>query len=132
MADVDPSAVIGNGVKMQDSTVIEGGAQIGDNCDLDKRVVIEKHAIIGTGVKMGEHCVIERKVNVGNDSVFGKHVVIEREAVVGKGVKIGDDVVLEKDTKVPDGADIPMGTVLSAGHTYPEGSTLKAKYFKHK
>jgi UDP-3-O-[3-hydroxymyristoyl] glucosamine N-acyltransferase len=131
MADVDPSAVIGNGVKMEESTVIEGGAQIGDNCVLGKRVVIEKHAVIGSGVTMGEHCVIERKVNVGKDCVFGKEVVVEGHAVLGSGVKVGDDVVLEKDTNVPDGADIPMGTVLAAGNTYPNGTTLKAKYYKH-
>jgi UDP-3-O-[3-hydroxymyristoyl] glucosamine N-acyltransferase len=131
MADVDPSAVIGNGVKMADSTVIEGGAQIGENCDLDQRVVIEKHAVIGSGVKMGEHCVIERKVNVGNDCVFGKHVVVEREAVIGSKVKMGDDIVIEKDTKVPDGADVPTGTVLAAGNTFPNGTTLKAKYYKN-
>jgi len=131
MADVDPSAVIGNGVKMEDSTVIEGGAQIGDNCVLGKRVVIEKHAVIGSGVTMGEHCVIERKVNVGNDCVFGKEVVVERQAAIANRVKIGDDVVLEKDTKVLDDADIPTGTVLSVGNTFPNGTTLKAKYFKH-
>ena len=43
MTNVDPSAIIGNGVKMQESTVIEGDVKIGDNCVFGNKVVIEKH-----------------------------------------------------------------------------------------
>ena len=46
--------------------------------------------------------------------------------------KLGDDIVLEKNTNVPDGSEVPTGTVLSAGRTFPDGTTLKAKYFKKK
>jgi len=56
MADVDPSAVIGTGVKMEESTVIEGGAQIGNDCVLGKRVVIEKHAVIGSNFTGTTNC----------------------------------------------------------------------------
>jgi UDP-3-O-[3-hydroxymyristoyl] glucosamine N-acyltransferase len=120
MANVDPSAVIGNGVKMEDSTVIEGDARIGDNCVLGNKVVIEKHTVIGSGIIMGDGCVIERKVNIGNDCIFGKKVVVEGHAIIGSGVKMGDDIVIEKDTTVLDGADVPSGTVVSAGKTFPE------------
>ena len=42
MATIHPTAVIGNGVKMDDSTEIEKEVKIGDDCVLGKKVLIEK------------------------------------------------------------------------------------------
>ena len=47
--------------QMQESTIIEGDAHIGDNCVLDKRVVIEKHAIIGKRCENGRSLCYRKK-----------------------------------------------------------------------
>lgn len=118
MGNVDPSAVIGKGVKMQDSTEIEKEVRVGDNCVFGDKVIIEKKAIIGSGVTMGDGTVIAKKVNVGNDSVIGKKVSIEKKTIIGSGVNIGDDVKIGQNVTVLDGAVVPTGTVIKAENTF--------------
>lgn len=119
MGEVDSSAVIGTGVKMQESTEIEKEVRVGNDCVFGNKVIIEKKVIIGSNVTIDDDTVIGKKVNVGNNCVLGKKISIEKKTIVGSGVKIGDNVKIGQNATVLDDSTVPSDTVIKAEQTFP-------------
>ena len=78
-ADVDASAVIGEGTSIWDYAKIREGVTIGSNC------VIGRNVYIGTGVKIGDNCKIQ------NNALIYDPAELEDGVFVGPGVILTND-----------------------------------------
>lgn len=78
-AIVDPSVTLGKRVHVGAYTVIEKGAEIGDDC------VIEAQVFVGENCRLGAGCHIYPQVTLREGSVLGKKVILHC------GVRIGGD-----------------------------------------
>ena len=78
-AIVDPSVTLGKRVHVGAYTVIEKGAEIGDDC------VIEAQVFVGENCRLGAGCHIYPQVTLREGSVLGKKVMLHC------GVRIGGD-----------------------------------------
>jgi UDP-2-acetamido-3-amino-2,3-dideoxy-glucuronate N-acetyltransferase len=78
-ADIDPSSVIGENVRIWHLAQVRENASLGDGC------IVGRGAYIGTGVKLGKNCKIQN------------FALVYEPAVLGDGVFIGPAAVLTND-----------------------------------
>jgi UDP-3-O-[3-hydroxymyristoyl] glucosamine N-acyltransferase len=100
-AQVDPTAVLGEGVHVGALAVVGAGARIG------ARTVLHPHVVIYEGVEIGTECLVHSGVQVRERCRLGDRVVIQNGAVIG-----GDGFGFAKDEagryeKIPQ-----LGTVV--------------------
>jgi UDP-3-O-[3-hydroxymyristoyl] glucosamine N-acyltransferase len=76
-AVIDPSVVLGEGVRVEAFVVIEAGARIGS------RSIVGAHSYIGHEVTLGEDCFLYPQVTVRERSKLGQRVVLHPGVVVG-------------------------------------------------
>lgn len=77
LADIHPSATIGENAYIGAYAVIEEGAVIGDNAS------IYPHVYIGDRVQIGDHTKIFSGVKIFEDCVLGNSVTIHANTVIG-------------------------------------------------
>jgi UDP-2-acetamido-3-amino-2,3-dideoxy-glucuronate N-acetyltransferase len=103
-ADVDPSAVLGEG------TVIWHLAQVREDARLGERCIVGRGAYIDAGVQIGDDVKIQN------------HALVYAPATVGSGAFIGPAVVLTND-RYPRSVD-PTGTTKTADAWSAEGVAI--------
>ncbi|WP_146842898.1 acyltransferase [Cellulomonas composti] len=112
-ADVDPTAVIGDGTSVWHLAQVRDGAQIGQGC------VIGRGAYIGSGVQMGDHCKVQN------------YALVYEPAVLEPGVFVGPAAVLTNDTYPravnPDGSLKSAHDWEAVGVTLREGASVGAR-----
>jgi len=112
-ADVDASAIIGDGSSVWHLAQVRNDARIGQNC------IIGRGAYIGSGVVMGNNCKVQN------------YALVYEPAVIGHGVFIGPAAVLTND-EFPR-AVTPTGELKSGldwhavGVTINEGASIGAR-----
>jgi UDP-2-acetamido-3-amino-2,3-dideoxy-glucuronate N-acetyltransferase len=104
-ADVDPTAVIGDGTSVWHLAQVRDGAVLGTNC------IVGRGAYIGSGVRIGDNVKIQNLA------------LIYEPAVLESGVFIGPSVVLSYD-HYPRAVN-PDGTAKSAADWHPVGVTVR-------
>jgi UDP-2-acetamido-3-amino-2,3-dideoxy-glucuronate N-acetyltransferase len=104
-ADVDETAVIGDGSSVWNLSQIRENAVLGTNC------IVGRGAYVGTGVRIGNNCKIQ------NDALVYEPAVLE------DGVFIGPAVVLTND-QFPRAIN-PDGSLKSASDWEAVGVTLR-------
>ena len=112
-ADVDPSALVGDGTAVWDLAQIREDATVGESC------VIGRGAYIGSGVRIGDRCKIQN------------YALVYEPASLGHGVFIGPAVVLTNDTYpravTPDGDAKGAGDWERVGVQIDEGAAIGAR-----
>jgi len=76
-AQVDPSAVLGEGVHVGALAVVGKGVRVG------ARSVLHPHVVLYDGVELGEDCVLHAGVSVREGCRLGQRVVVQDGAVIG-------------------------------------------------
>jgi acetyltransferase-like isoleucine patch superfamily enzyme len=104
-ADVDPTAVIGDGSSVWHLAQVRDGAVLGSNC------IVGRGAYIGSGVQIGNNVKIQNLA------------LVYEPAVLEDGVFIGPSVVLTND-HYPRAIN-PDGTAKSAADWHPVGVTIR-------
>ncbi|HEX4728751.1 MAG TPA: DapH/DapD/GlmU-related protein [Jatrophihabitans sp.] len=104
-ADVDPTAVIGDGSSIWHLAQVRDGAVLGSNC------IVGRGAYIGSGVRVGNNVKIQNLA------------LVYEPAVLEDGVFIGPSVVLTND-HYPRAVN-PDGTAKSAEDWHPVGVTIR-------
>ena len=129
-AVVDPSAKLGEGVRIAAGCVVEAGAELGDHTELCAG------AVVGPNAKLGQHCLLHANATIAHHCVLGNRVKVHSGTTVGSDgfgyapsreegwvkihqlgrVVIGDDVEIGancaidrgaiKDTTIADGVII--------------------------
>lgn len=93
---VDPTAVIGHGVRIGEGTVVMAG------------------------------CVVNPNATVGRDVILNTGCVIEHDCVVGDNVHISPSACLTGAARVGDGAHVGAGAVVLPGVRVGEGAVVGA------
>ena len=113
---IHPSAAIGEGVKWNRESifvganaVIEGGAEIGDGCE------IHAGAFVGREVRLGPRCVLHANATVKHRCVLGSRVVVHSGSVIGSDgfgyeLKDGRHVKIEQVGIVQIDDDVEIGS----------------------
>jgi UDP-2-acetamido-3-amino-2,3-dideoxy-glucuronate N-acetyltransferase len=112
-ADVDPSAVIGDGSSIWHLAQVRDGAVLGANC------IVGRGAYIGSGVRIGDNVKIQNLA------------LVYEPAVLESGVFVGPSVVLTNDhyprAVNPDGSPKSAADWHPVGVTVREGASLGAR-----
>lgn len=112
-ADVDPTAVIGDGSSVWHLAQVRDGAVLGTNC------IIGRGAYVGSGVRVGDNVKIQNLA------------LVYEPAVLESGVFIGPSVVLTNDhyprAVNPDGSPKSADDWHPVGVTVREGASLGAR-----
>ncbi|MBI3447279.1 MAG: UDP-3-O-(3-hydroxymyristoyl)glucosamine N-acyltransferase [Magnetospirillum sp.] len=140
-ANVDQSAVVGEGCRIDPGAVIGAGARIGNHCHIGANVVIGKGVVLGDHCTVGanatlSHAVIGNRVNIypgvriGQDG-FGfamgpqGHLKVPQlgRVVIGNNVEIGANTTIDRgagpDTQIGDGCMID--NLVQIGHNVQLG-----------
>jgi carbonic anhydrase/acetyltransferase-like protein (isoleucine patch superfamily) len=112
-ADIGAGSTLGNRVS------IGAGSSIGDNSSIQNNVRIGLGASLGSEVNVGSNTVIALLARIGDNVSIGTGVTIGIGAVVGDGAVIGNNVDIGAGARVLPGANVPAGTRIRAGRSYP-------------
>ncbi|MDE6369829.1 MAG: acyl-ACP--UDP-N-acetylglucosamine O-acyltransferase [Muribaculaceae bacterium] len=144
LAYVDPSAKLGQNVKVHPFAFIDANVEIGDNCE------IMPYASIMHGTRMGNDCKVYQGAIVGadpqdfkwkgtdtfcyigNEVVIREHVIINRGIYSQGGTRIGDkcfimaEAHIGHDTQVMGRNVIGNGAMVAGDSVIGEGSILSS------
>ncbi|MDE5567575.1 MAG: acyl-ACP--UDP-N-acetylglucosamine O-acyltransferase [Muribaculaceae bacterium] len=144
LAYVDPSAKLGENVKVHPFAYIDANVEIGDNCE------IMPYASIMHGTRMGNDCKVYQGAIVGadpqdfrwkgtdtfcyigNEVVIREHVIINRGIYSQGGTRIGDkcfimaEAHIGHDTQVVGKNVIGNGATIAGDAVIGEGSILSS------
>lgn len=106
LAEVHPTAVVGEHVRLGDGVSIGPYCVIGDDCELDDGVVLGPHCILDAGCRIGVGTRLVARVTLIGPVVLGQRVLIHSGAVLGTdGFKF--ELVKGRLLKIPQ-----VGTVI--------------------
>lgn len=112
-ADVDQTAVIGDGSSVWHLAQVRERAELGPNC------VIGRGAYVGTGVQVGRNCKVQN------------YALIYEPAILGDGVFVGPAAVFTNDTYPravkPDGTLKLASDWDAVGVTVGDGASIGAR-----
>ncbi len=80
---VDPSAIVGENVKLDPHVTVGPGAIVGNRAVVGSGTRIEAGAVIGEGVCIGENCHIYPRAVLYSGTILGNRVVVHAGAVLG-------------------------------------------------
>ena len=139
---VDRSAEIGPGTKIETSVTIESGASVGQNVDIGRHslVAVDAHigdearlssnSTVGSGARIGQRSCVDFRSSVWNDAAVGEDSMVgansaigERSTIgsrtcvvggasIGRDVQAGDRVVIGAGAQIEDGVKIGDGAVV--------------------
>ena len=109
-AVIDPSAVIGNGVRVGD------GAVIFPACVVNANASIDVDAIINTG------CIVEHDCVVHGNAHLSPGVRLAGGVVIGRNAHVGTGGIVLPGVRVGDGAIVGAGAVVT--RDVPQGVTV--------
>ncbi|WP_294268378.1 N-acetyltransferase [uncultured Sphingomonas sp.] len=113
LADVHPDAIIGDGTRVWQFSVVLKGAVIGQNCNLNAHTLVEGGAIVGndvtlkSGVFVWDGVVLEDGVFCGPNATFTND----------KNPRSGNKDYQKFSTRIRKGASIGAGAVILPGVT---------------
>lgn len=129
-AVIDPSAKLGDGVRVGPYAVIEGPAEIGEGCEIGAHAVIHAFVRMGCNNAVYPHAVLgglpqdlsfdpatTTFLDIGQGNVFREGVTISRATAVGGSTGVGSYNYLMNNTHL--GHDCRLGdyNVLASGAT---------------
>lgn len=151
LAYVDPSAKLGQNVKVHPFAFIDANVEIGDNCE------IMPYASVMHGTRMGNDCKVYQGAIVGADPqdfrwkgtdtfcYIGNEVVIREHVIINRGIysqggtrignkcfimaeaHIGHDTIVEGRNVIGNGAMVAGDTVIGEGSILSSNSIVNEK-----
>ncbi|MEZ5963859.1 MAG: hypothetical protein R3F56_08450 [Planctomycetota bacterium] len=112
-ASTGAGTTVGTNVMFGGGVVLGANVSIGNDCYLRSSVTIGDNSIIAPVVRIGDQAQIGLNVQVGGGTSIGQL------AVVGDGAVIGSNVIIGVGAQILAGANVPNGTIVRAGETYP-------------
>lgn len=153
-AFVDPSAKLGDNVKIDAFAFIDRDTEIGDNCWIRPHASVLHNTVmgknnqifegaviganpqdfrwngeksflrIGEGNKIHEHVIINRSIHENGYTEIGNNSFIMAQSHIGHDCKIGDHCVLGNGVKLAGDVRVDDYTILSSGVIGHEGSRV--------
>jgi len=126
-ADVDPSAVLGEGTKVWNNVQIRENAVIGRDCIVGKSVYIDHTVVVGDRVKIQNGVSIYHGVTVEDDVFLGPHMTFTNDlyprafdpewhvvpTLVRKGASVGANVTIVCGVTLGEYSMVGAGAVVT-------------------
>jgi sugar O-acyltransferase (sialic acid O-acetyltransferase NeuD family) len=99
----DPTALIcktvvyGEGLQVMPAAILHNDVEIGDQCIVNTRALIEHDCVLEDGVEVGPGAVLCGRVRVGRNSWIGANATVRPRIVVGDNSIIGAGSVVVTD-----------------------------------
>jgi sugar O-acyltransferase (sialic acid O-acetyltransferase NeuD family) len=114
---VHPAAVVEPSASLTDGCQVLAGAYVGSLATVGKGSIVNTRAVVSHDCAIGEHA------HVAPGALLAGAVVVGDRALVGMGVTVNIGVRIGADARIGNGAvvisDVPDGTVVRAGTTWP-------------
>jgi acetyltransferase-like isoleucine patch superfamily enzyme len=118
-ADVDPTAVIGEGTSVWDLVQVRAGARVGRDCVLGRGCALDAGVVVGDACKIQSNALVYAPAVLGHGVFVGPAALLTNDrhprAVSPDGVLKGADDWAPEGVRVDDGASIGAGAVLVGG-----------------
>lgn len=130
LAYVDPSAKLGNNVKIHPFAFIDANVEIGDDCEIMPYASIMSGTRMGNNNKIFQGAVIGAQPQdfrwkgvdsfcfIGNNNVIRENVIINRGIATEGGTKIGDDTFIMAKSHIGHDCKIVGKCVIGNGVTF--------------
>lgn len=130
------SPVIGSEVFIDESAIVIGDVELGDQCSVWPCAVIrgDVNSIrIGTRSNVQDGCVLHVTHDNEETSKEGFPLIIGEDVTIGHNVTlhsctIGDRVLIGMGSIILDGAEISHDSIIGAGTVVPPGKKLNSGY----
>lgn len=126
IAFIDPSAKIGDGVKIWHFSVVLAGVAIGNNVSIGSVCEIGRGCVIGHGTQIGSGSFLPPNTIVGNRVFIGPKVVMtdDRYPVSNNPDYNAQPPVIQDDVSIGAGAVILPGVTIYKGARIEAGSVV--------
>lgn len=111
---VDEGAEIGDNTSIWFFSHIRGGAKIGSNCHIGQNVYVDDYAVIGDGCKIQNNVSVYDGVELGNNVFVGPSVVFTNDINPRAFIKKGHEKY--RKTVVEEGATIGANATIVCGN----------------
>lgn len=91
---IDPAAIIGRNVQIDDGCIITAGAFLGINSVLHNHVIVNIGGIVGHDTVLGDCCMVSPSTNLSGKIVVGSCVDIGTGTKVIQGINICADCII--------------------------------------
>ena len=81
------------------SVIINSGSQIGKNCIINTRALLEHDVVVGDHTHISTGVIINGATRIGRETFIGSGSVIRNGVVIGDNCLIGMGTVVLKDLK---------------------------------
>lgn len=111
-AHVDPTATVGDGVRLGPFVCVGAGAHVGDHATL------RAHAVLGTQARIGAHTTLMERVVIGDRCVVGSHSTLHMGVSVGAdgfGYRPPTDTAGPFPIKIPHIGHVEIGDHVEIG-----------------
>lgn len=126
-ADVDNTAIIGEGTKIWNQAQVRNDAVVGNNCIISKNVYIDEHVVVGNNVKIQNNVNVYHGVTVEDDVFLGPSMTFTNdmyprafnsewkisETLVKKGASIGANATIRCGITIGEYAMVGAGSVVT-------------------
>ena len=129
MAEVHPTAKLGDGVQLGKNTLVEAEVVVGDNTVIGHNVVLHKGTTIGAGVRIDDNVVIGKQpmraafstlkvedalapAEIGDECIIGTSVVIYAGCRLGRKILVADLATIRENVKVGDATIVGRGVAI--------------------
>lgn len=136
LAHVDPSAKLGNNVKIYPFAYIDAGVEIGDNCEIMPYVSIMRGTRMGSNNKIYQGSIIgadpqdfrwkgqDTYLEIGNNNVIRENVIINRGIYNTGATRIGDNCFIMAECHIGHDSLIEGKCVIGNGVTIAGDTTV--------
>jgi len=91
------TASYGEGLQVMPLAIIHNDVEIGNQCIINTKALIEHDCILNDGVEVGPGAVLCGRVNVGKNSWIGANATINPRVTIGSNTIIGAGAVVVND-----------------------------------
>jgi sugar O-acyltransferase (sialic acid O-acetyltransferase NeuD family) len=91
------TAIYGEGLQVMPAAIVLGDVQIGNQCIINTRALVEHDCVLGDGVEIGPGAVLCGRVHVGNNSWIGANATVRPRVAIGENTIVGAGAVVVSD-----------------------------------
>lgn len=96
-AQVSPQVIIGEGTILMNNVIINSGSNIGKNCIINTRALLEHDVIVGDHTHISTSVIINGSTRIGRETFIGSGSIIRNGITIGDNCMVGMGTVVLKN-----------------------------------
>ncbi|MFC1714933.1 FlgD immunoglobulin-like domain containing protein, partial [Candidatus Poribacteria bacterium] len=117
--NIGNNTLIGSDVKIKEDTWVSGCSVLDEGATVKRSVSMGSFSYLGKESTIREECTIGLGVHIGHNTEIKENISVGDGAVIGNDVDVEEDCVIGSNCTILDGANVPAGTNIPDGSTFP-------------